>query len=198
MNAIHGADTATVTRMEDLRQSTRSAHQSVDDMVMEMAPFDNRDNYMRFLTLQYVFHARMKPLYDAQDLNRVIPGLAARSRYKAVCDDLADLECARPEIGSRFEISAQDAERIGWLYVCEGSSLGAAFLLKAAANIGLGDAFGARHLAGHPEGRGKHWREFVEQVNDLELSDDKEIAVRNGAVAAFAYFRNLMGNLPLQ
>ena len=117
MNAIHGADTATVTRMEDLRQSTRSAHQSVDDMVMEMAPFDNRDNYMRFLTLQYVFHARMKPLYDAEDLNRVIPGLAARSRYKAVCDDLADLECARPEVGSRFEISAQDAERIGWLYV---------------------------------------------------------------------------------
>jgi heme oxygenase len=192
MNVIVGQPGGDVARLEELRQSTRSAHQSVDNMVMAMAPFDNRANYTRFLGLQYIFHARMKPVYDARDLNVAIPGLAARSRYEAVCRDLDDLGAGRPDSRSRLSIPHVGAERIGWLYVCEGSSLGAAFLLKAAANIGLTDSFGARHLAGHADGRGKHWREFVEQLNGLALSDDEEAAVRKGAVDGFAFFRHLV------
>ncbi|CAM3380945.1 biliverdin-producing heme oxygenase [Thalassospira profundimaris] len=180
------------TRLEEIKQSTRSDHQSVDDMVMAMAPFDSRTNYLRFLRLQHIFHGRMKPLYEAPDLNEVIPGLASRSRYVAVCADMSDLECEASEDRSREPIKADGAERIGWLYVCEGSSLGAAFLLKAADKIGLHEEFGARHLAGHAQGRGKHWREFVEQVNGLALDAQEEQAVRDGAVNAFAFFRGLV------
>ena len=185
------------TRLEEIKQSTRSDHQSVDDMVMAMAPFESRENYVRFLGLQYIFHTEMKTLYEAEDLNRLIPGLAARSRYDAICNDLCDLDVfhvTSTESRSRFAINVTGAARLGWLYVCEGSSLGAAFLLKAAANIGLSETFGARHLAGHAEGRGKHWREFVERVNDLALDDAGEIAMRKGAMDAFAYFRNLAEN----
>lgn len=180
------------TRLADLKQSTRSDHQSVDDMVMEMAPFDSRENYARFLRLQYIFHKAMLPLYQAKDLNQLMPGLAARSRYDAVSKDLADLGCTFPEGGSRDEIPQSGMARIGWLYVCEGSSLGAAFLFKAAAGIGLGADFGARHLAAHSDGRGRHWREFVTQVNGLSLDASEEQAVRDGACAAFAFFRNLL------
>ncbi|MDG4718710.1 MULTISPECIES: biliverdin-producing heme oxygenase [Thalassospira] len=194
MNAIVGQPVGDIPRLEEIRQSTRSAHQSVDNMVMAMAPFDNRANYARFLGLQYIFHARMKPLYDAKDLNATIPGLAKRSRFDAVCRDMDDLETEHPKDRSRLAVPQVGAERIGWLYVCEGSSLGAAFLLKAAANIGLNDGFGARHLAGHADGRGKHWREFVEQLNGLTLDDDEEAAVRKGAVDGFAFFRNLVSS----
>jgi len=196
MNAVSGQAVAGMTRLEELKQSTRSAHQSVDDMVMAMAPFDSRDNYLRFLHLQHIFHGRMKSLYEVPDLNDLIPGLASRSRYEAVCADMADLGCDIAEDWSRAPINADGAERIGWLYVCEGSSLGAAFLLKAADRIGLHSEFGARHLAGHVEGRGKHWREFVEQVNGLSLADDEDQAVREGAVNAFAFFRGLIVQQP--
>lgn len=197
MNALSGQSLAGMTRLEELKQSTRSDHQSVDDMVMAMAPFESRSNYLRFLKLQHIFHGAMKPLYEADDLNRIIPGLAGRSRYEAVCADMADLECdgceyAGTQDRSRNRIDADGVERIGWLYVCEGSSLGAAFLLKAADRIGLSAEFGARHLAGHAKGRGKHWREFVEQVNGLTLGAKDEQAVREGAVRAFAFFRGLI------
>ncbi|MCC9621286.1 biliverdin-producing heme oxygenase [Thalassospira sp. MA62] len=185
-----------MSRLEEIKQSTRDDHQSVDDMVMALAPFASRENYARFLRLQYIFHTEMKPVYEAEDLNRMIPGLAARSRHDAVCDDLTDLEIfheVAAENRSRFAITATGPARLGWLYVCEGSSLGAAFLLKEAANIGLGATFGARHLAGHAHGRGKHWREFVEQVNGLRLDDKGELAMRKGAADAFAYFRDLAG-----
>lgn len=196
MNAVSGQPVAGMTRLEDLRQSTRSAHQSVDDMVMAMAPFDSQSNYVRFLRLQYIFHGRMKPLYEACDLNRLIPGLAGRSRYDAVCADMTDLQCSTRDDWSRDPIPVDGAARIGWLYVCEGSSLGAAFLLKAADKIGLNEAFGARHLAGHAQGRGRHWREFVEQVNGLALNSEDDQFVRDGAVDAFAFFRGLVAGEP--
>lgn len=196
MNAVSGQAMAGMTRLEELKQSTRSAHQSVDDMVMAMEPFDSRDNYLRFLRLQHIFHGRMKSLYAAADLNDAIPGLAERSRYDAVCADMADLGYDADEDWSRMPINADGAERVGWLYVCEGSSLGAAFLLKAADKIGLHAQFGARHLAGHVEGRGKYWREFAEQVNGLALDVKDEQAVRDGAVNAFAFFRGLAAPQP--
>ncbi|MBX2832433.1 MAG: biliverdin-producing heme oxygenase [Rhodospirillales bacterium] len=181
-----------LTRLAELKQSTRSDHQSVDDMVMEMAPFANRENYARFLRLQYIFHSAMYPLYLADDLNQLMPGLADRSRQDAVLMDLADLGCDVPDHRSRHALPQTGAARIGWLYVCEGSSLGAAFLLKAAAGIGLSADFGASHLAAHSDGRGRHWREFVDQVNGLALGAKEDEALREGACAAFEFFRNLL------
>ncbi|OSQ50240.1 biliverdin-producing heme oxygenase [Thalassospira alkalitolerans] len=180
------------TRLQKLKRMTTSDHQHIDDMVMAMAPFDSRGNYARFLGLQYVFHRLVKPFYTADDLNVLIPGLSERSRFTSVCADIADLQCAVPEIQTPVAVPDAGMERLGWLYVCEGSSLGAAFLLKAATNIGLDASFGARHLAGHEDGRGKHWREFVDQVNGLALGEQQEQEVINGAIAAFDFFRILL------
>ncbi|MCK2168529.1 biliverdin-producing heme oxygenase [Thalassospira xiamenensis] len=186
------ADGAVKTRLQTLKQATTGDHQHIDDMVMEMAPFESRDNYARFVGMQYVFHRAVKPLYDANDLNDLIPGLSARSRFNDVCADLADLQCSLPENGMPSSVPKTGMARLGWLYVCEGSSLGAAFLLKAAGNIGLDTGFGARHLAGHEDGRGKHWREFVDQVNGLALTAEQEQEVIDGAIAAFDFFRTLL------
>ena len=70
---------------------------------------------------------------------------------------------------------------MGWLYVVEGSNLGAAFLLKDAAKLGLGEEFGARHLAGAPEGRGLHWRTFTAALDEIELTEEEERRVVSGA-----------------
>ena len=182
----------TPTRLERIKANTRDDHQQIDDMVMAMKPFDNRDNYGRFLALQYCFHAVMKPLYHADDLNALIPGLADRSRFDSVCADLGDLGLPLPAHEGAVTAPQSGPARLGWLYVCEGSNLGAAFLLKAAAQLDLNEGFGARHLRAHDDGRGKHWRQFVTQLNSLVLGAEDEIALQQGAHDAFDFFHNLL------
>ena len=74
---------------------------------------------------------------------------------------------------------------LGWLYVAEGSNLGAAFLLKWAAALGLNETHGARHLAASPEGRARHWRSFTEALDGIELTQAEEGRVADGAREAF-------------
>ncbi|MCK9909832.1 biliverdin-producing heme oxygenase, partial [Microbacteriaceae bacterium K1510] len=72
------------------------------------------------------------------------------------------------------------------LYVAEGSNLGAAFLLKAAARLGLDETFGARHLAAAPEGRGLSWKKFTTALDAIALTEEEEQRVFAGARAAFS------------
>lgn len=87
---------------------------------------------------------------------------------------------------------AVDLPTAFWLYVAEGSNLGAAFLFKAAAALGLDASFGARHLAGHPDGRAQHWREFTAALDALELDLEEDARVIAGAEAAFGRVQALV------
>ena len=83
----------------------------------------------------------------------------------------------------------KDPELIGWLYCAEGSNLGAAFLFKHAKQLEFNEEKGARHLAPHPDGRGKHWRAFVELLNALPLSEEAQAEAIEGAKEAFAFYK---------
>ncbi len=80
---------------------------------------------------------------------------------------------------------------LGWLYVSEGSNLGAAILSREAVKLGLSDSFGARHLSAHPEGRGSHWQRFIAALDALELSEEEDRRVIEGANAAFGRVQSL-------
>ena len=87
----------------------------------------------------------------------------------------------------------QGKEAIGWLYCAEGSNVGAAFLYKdAQTKLGLDADRGAGHLAPHADGRGKHWREFVEQLNTLGIEGEDRQAALKGALDAFAFYKVLL------
>ena len=120
--------------------------------------------------------------------------LEGRRRLAAIGRDIADLGQDIPTFSdsSTFEDGRIDLPTaFGWLYVAEGSNLGAAFLFKAAAALGLNASFGARHLAGHPDGRARHWREFTAALDALDLTPEEEERVITGAKAAFARVREL-------
>ena len=51
--------------------------------------------------------------------------------------------------------------------------------------LGLGPTFGARHLAGHAEGRARHWRSFTAAIDAVVLSPDEEERAGAGAREAF-------------
>ena len=81
---------------------------------------------------------------------------------------------------------------LGWLFVSEGSKLGAAFLIKRAVGLGLSESFGARHLGEPAGGRAEGWKNFVRTLDGLAFSAEEEAAVDKGAIDAFNRFTVLL------
>ncbi|WP_102225435.1 biliverdin-producing heme oxygenase [Acidimangrovimonas sediminis] len=180
-------------RSARLREATHDRHALLDAAIMAARPFENTANYSRFLKVQNRFHHDVSPLYADPDVAAVIADLEHLSRLGAVCDDMRDLGVADD---SPHEAPAAQGlalpEALGWLYVVEGSNLGAAFLLKAARGIGLSEDHGARHLAGAPEGRAEHWRTFKGALDAVPLSPTEEARAVDAAHAAFARVQTLV------
>ena len=175
----------------ELRAATSDAHERLDRRITAARPFESRARFAGFVALQYRFFAAVEPLYrEPQVLDR-LGDIAGLSRLGAAAADLADLGAAVPANAGAPPVRFPEA--IGWLYVVEGSNLGAAFLYKEAGKLGLDDSFGARHLAGAPEGRGLAWRRFKEALDGAGLTPAEVAAATAGAVAAFAFVGSLVG-----
>lgn len=176
-------------RSKRLKAATHDTHDRLDKTIMGHEPFSSRERYGLFVQMQHGFHQDVDALYDDPAVDALLPDLAGRRHLGLIEHDLADLGIeplvfnAPPvfEHSARVDIPAA----LGWLYVAEGSNLGAAFLLKEAAKLGLSEEFGARHLAAAPEGRGLHWRTFTAALDAIPLSDKEESRVIAGAEAAF-------------
>jgi len=181
-------------RAKQLKARTHETHEALDKRIMAGAPFADRGNYGRFLAVQHAFHRDIDALYSNPALDALLPDLAGRRRLAQIEQDIIDLGGTVPEIAAApaFGASADLPTALGWLYVAEGSNLGAAFLLKAAAVLGLSETFGARHLAGHPDGRGLHWRTFTAALDGIALTEAEEGRVIAGAEAAFKRVHGLV------
>lgn len=177
------------SRTKRLKAATRQAHEELDGFIMSAKPFESRENFGKFVKTQHLFHSDLDAFFSNETLDALLPDLKGRRRLDFIAQDLHDLGLGQPETpAARFQANDQDfdlPEALGWLYVVEGSNLGAAFLLKDAAKLGLDETFGARHLAGAPEGRGLHWRTFVAALDAVPLDQDEEDRAIAGAEAAF-------------
>jgi len=180
------------TRAERLKRETHALHEQLDTGIAAREPFTDRDRYAAFVEVQYRFYAGIEPLYRHPGMADLIPGLPSRSRLDAAREDLAHLGRPVPDVAP---LPIPDGEALGWLYVSEGSTLGAAFLLKAVEAIGLDEQHGARHLAAAPEGRGRHWRDFKDALNAVMLTPEEDEAVVAGALAAFGHVRGLVAEV---
>ena len=181
-----------LTRAERLKQETHAQHERLDTGIAGRDPFATRERYAAFVEVQYRFYGAIEPLYRDPQLSELIPGLASRSRFALARLDLADLGRPAPEVEP---LPIPRREALGWLYVSEGSTLGAAFLLKAVEALGLGEDCGARHLAAAPEGRGRHWRDFKEALNAVPLTPGEDDLVVSGARAAFTHVHGLVAEV---
>jgi len=182
------------SRAKGLKAGTTTAHDRLDQRIMAAAPFADRARYSRFLAVQHAFHRDIDALYDSQDLAGLLPDLPGRRRLPLIVEDLRDLgiEASAGEGIPHFSGAFDMPEALGWLYVAEGSNLGAAFLLKEAAKLGLDENFGARHLAPAPEGRGLSWRTFTAALDAAPLSASDEQKTIVAATAAFTRVQALV------
>ncbi len=194
MNIAHTPAADHASRARLLKERTQATHQRLDQVIMTGDPFASRDRYALFLAVQHQFHRDIDALYDNPALGALLPDLEGRRRFARIEQDLADLGMAAsvPQTLPAFGPDADLPTALGWLYVAEGSSLGAAFLLKMAARLGLSEAFGARHLAGAPEGRGLRWRTFTAALDAVSLGGAEQERMVAGAQDAFRRVHDLV------
>jgi len=177
------------SRAKRLKALTSTVHEGVDRSIMSASSFASVEHYKHFLAIQYLFHRDVEALYADRRLQAAFPDLVQRCRLPLVLADMQDLGVAAPEAGAPAFAAGEPLDlgcALGWLYVAEGSNMGAAVLRKEAQKLGLSDSLGARHLAPAPEGPAPHWRAFVAALDAVELSNDEEKRAKEGALEAFA------------
>ena len=179
-------------RSQRLNQITNEPHQKLDALVKAHKPFETRENFARFVVAQYLFQAELQALYTDPALKEIVPDLPQRCRAEHAKADLADLNTEVPAPVAGAVNSPSKAEALGWIFVSEGSKLGAAFLIKRAVGLGLSDSFGARHLGEPAGGRAEGWKSFIRTLDGLELTAEEEADLDKGAVAAFERFTVLL------
>lgn len=178
-----------------LKHETNAQHERMHVLMEAAKPFANREGYARFVAAQYLFQLDIEHLFADPAVQAAVPDLDSRGRAAASLSDLEDLDAAVPqdEIASR---GVTMPAALGWLYVSEGSTLGAAFLFKAAKeNLGLSAEFGARNLAAYPDGRAAVWRRFVAALDSDDLDPRTHDAVIAGANAAYNRFGQLLQDM---
>ncbi len=178
-----------------LKNVSTQSHESLDKRIMSLAPFSSRERYALFVRTQARLHQAAAPWFQNQALQTWLPGLSERDRHTAVLHDCQDLGIAPNEQAEDALVASQvkindPYTALGWIYTVEGSNLGAAFLLKIArSQLDLSETFGARHLAGHDDGRGLHWRRFREDLDAIPLTQEQRNKAQEGALAAFTFVR---------
>jgi heme oxygenase len=179
-------------RSQRLNQITHEPHSKLDALVKAHAPFETLGNFARFVVAQYLFQSELVALYNDAELTSIVPDLPARCRAEAAKADLADLDTEVPGPVAGAVNNPSKAEALGWLFVSEGSKLGAAFLIKRAVGLGLSETFGARHLGEPAGGRAQGWKTFVKTLDELPLSAEEEAELDKGAIDAFNRFTVLL------
>lgn len=177
---------------ERLKIETADEHERMHALMHDGQPFANRQRYGRFVAAQWAFQGDLAQLMGDPALRAIVPDLALRARQDAALADLHDLGAPVPdEAPATSEVTMPQA--LGWVYVAEGSTLGAAFLLKEAEkSLGLSATFGARCLAAYPEGRLRVWRRFTETLDGPDVPAASHDAVIAGALQAYARFGDLL------
>lgn len=191
MTASPTAERASL-RSQRLNQITNEPHTKLDALVKAHAPFETQANFARFVVAQYLFQSELVALYNDAELIKIVPDLAERCRAEAARLDLGDLDTEVPAPVAGAVKNPSKAEALGWLFVSEGSKLGAAFLIKRAVGLGLSETFGARHLGEPAGGRAEGWKSFTRTLDALEFSPEEEAAVEKGAIDAFIRFTVLL------
>ncbi|GAC86998.1 heme oxygenase [Gluconobacter thailandicus F149-1 = NBRC 100600] len=168
-----------------LREKTKAIHDRTDHRIMSMGLFSSLNGYRMFLLSQYIFHRDITKIYEDETLLRILPDLKSRNRFACIEADMRDLCLPPPPASSGDVIPFNPSVAVGWLYVAEGSKLGANILSRMSLALGLTESFGARHLAPAPEGRGQSWKVFKAAIDGAEFDQNMCVAAGDEAFTRF-------------
>jgi heme oxygenase len=155
-----------------LRQHTQDIHARLDEVA---GTFGTLGSYRTFVARSLRFRKAAEPRLRGNaewQPQSLLPELQL---------DAEDLSLEVPTEGPPMA-PLNAAERVGALYVLEGSALGAHVLFERARALGLNESRGARHLAKQTGDAGR-WRNFLGYLD--ARSDLDRAAVLGGAMSMF-------------
>jgi len=178
-----------------LKTETASQHEYMHQLMEKAQVFKDVAHYAKFTLSQYYFQKNVEYLFQHSKVADLISDLDIRGRSQAAYLDLQDLQI-EPESLALVTEKIGFPEALGWIYVSEGSTLGAAFLFKQAQqSLGFSADFAARNLAAYPEGRAKVWKHFIEELDQADFTQDEQDRVIYAAQQAFDYFGALLKDI---
>jgi heme oxygenase len=163
-----------------LRAATAAAHARVDALYSRL-DLSRPDDYARFLLSHAAAFLPVEAALIEAGADALLPGWSSRRRGEHLRADLAALSLSVPpvEIAPRF---SNEAERLGGLYVLEGSRLGGAMLVRSVAPT-LPTAFLAPETT-------SSWRAFTTLL-DARLTSAAALAEATSAAnAVFSVFEH--------
>jgi heme oxygenase len=175
----------TSSRRFILRDRTAAAHQALDGMI---GPLKNRAVYDGYARGLHAFRTSIEPVIAA------LAGDVAGSDWTPcriageLEQDLHDLDLPPQRLEPAPKPASRD-EAIGYLYVLEGSAMGARLLVKHAEALGLREDWGARHLFKQTSAPASHWRSFVAALDAPGLHTEDMV---RGAQLAFELARTCL------
>lgn len=180
-----------------LKHETAIEHERMHQLMQQANVFATKEKYAQFTLSQYYFQREIEYLFEKEGVSSLIPDLDIRGRSKYALADLNDLGI-QPTQYQIYTENVELPEALGWIYVSEGSTLGAAFLFKEAQKrLGFSETYGARNLAAYPEGRAKVWKRFVQALDESGFNQIQQNQVIQGAFDAFKYFGHTLHQVQL-
>lgn len=174
------------TRRFALRAQTANAHAALDASI---GAFDGLAGYRSYLRAISAFRMPLERQIGRLDWPQALADWRPLAVSGAIARDLEDLE-VEPGEAAAPDLPLEGDRLFGALYVLEGSALGAQLLFRQAKELGLGETFGARHLA-LLSGGVASWRAFLER---LEIADPFDLgSAVDGSCAAFERARLAFG-----
>jgi len=183
-----------------LKAATNAAHERMHahpGFAAAAAGTISPDAYRDLLARLYGFHAAF------EDRMRTAPAvfakaieLPARARAGLIVEDLFALGAARERIDAlprceELPPLRGEGDRLGALYVVEGSTLGGAFIAKS---LAASAANAHRFFSGHGAGHGRLWRNLVKALDRLDDVPDEADFAERAALSTFAAFERWMTN----
>jgi heme oxygenase len=136
-------------RSQRLNQITHEPHSKLDALVKAHAPFETRANFARFVVAQYLFQSELVRCTTTPiDGHRPGPAAVAAPKRPRLTWRTST---PNPGTGRWRPAPSEQSPALGWIFVSEGSKLGAAFLIKRAV------AWAERNLRRPPPGRTGRW-----------------------------------------
>lgn len=166
--------------MQQLRRSTRSAHDRIERALPVLDPGLTRARYVRLLQAFYGFYAPLEPLCMAAAGDFAAPlDLVARVKVPLLVADLCALGHSSGDVRAlptclALPTVTSPSQAMGALYVLEGATLGAQIIrrhLQATLDVDAGS--GAAFFVGYGDRTRDMWTLFgghVDRVDGLNLA----------------------------
>jgi heme oxygenase len=181
------------TRMQQLREATRSAHERIERAMPLMDPDLSRVRYVRLLQSSYGFYAPLEPLCTraAGPLGAAL-ALSTRAKTPLIIADLCALGHAESDtrklpLCQALPKVTSSSRAMGVFYVLEGATLGAQIIRRhLQSTLGVDAGSGASFFVGYGDRTREMWTRFAGQVDSV-AGLDLDAAI-DAAVETFETF----------